>query len=83
VLKGGTALNLFLGPPKRLSVDLDFNYVGQLDRQEAAKARPAVEENLERIARAQGHAVQLRQCHVPRGRPTLRWCNSAVVICSP
>ena len=25
-LKGGTALNLCLGPPKRLSVDLDFNY---------------------------------------------------------
>ena len=24
-LKGGTALNLCFGPPKRLSVDLDFN----------------------------------------------------------
>ena len=68
VLKGGTALNLFfLGPPKRLSVDLDFNYVGQLDRQEAAKARPAVEENLERIARAQGYAVQRsRDAHAGR-----------------
>jgi len=27
-LKGGTALNLCFGEPKRLSVDLDFNYVG-------------------------------------------------------
>jgi len=32
-LKGGTALNLFGGSPPRLSVDLDFNYVGALDRQ--------------------------------------------------
>jgi len=27
-LKGGTALQLCFGPPSRLSVDLDFNYVG-------------------------------------------------------
>ena len=27
-LEGGTALNLFFGPPSRLSVDLDFNFVG-------------------------------------------------------
>ena len=31
VLKGGTALNLFFGPPSRLSVDLDFNYIGVTD----------------------------------------------------
>jgi len=32
-LKGGTALNLCSGPPKRLSVDLDFNYIGHRDRE--------------------------------------------------
>jgi predicted nucleotidyltransferase component of viral defense system len=26
VLKGGTAINLFFGEPRRLSVDLDFNW---------------------------------------------------------
>lgn len=31
ILKGGTALNLMFGPPARLSVDLDFNYIGQED----------------------------------------------------
>ena len=31
-LKGGTALNLCYGPPKRLSVDLDYNYVGEIER---------------------------------------------------
>jgi len=31
VLKGGTPLNLCFGPPPRLSVDLDFNYIGAVD----------------------------------------------------
>jgi len=31
-LKGGTPLNLGFGPPRRLSIDLDYNYVAQLDR---------------------------------------------------
>ncbi len=67
VLKGGTALNLFFGPPGRLSVDLDFNYVGQLDRREAERERPGVEADLERIARAQNYTVQRsRDAHAGR-----------------
>lgn len=67
VLKGGTALNLFFGPPTRLSVDLDFNYVGELEREAAARERPVVERDLERIARAQGYAVQRsRDAHAGR-----------------
>ena len=50
-LKGGSALNLFSGPPPRLSVDLDFNYIGALDRQAMLRARPAVERAVESIAR--------------------------------
>jgi predicted nucleotidyltransferase component of viral defense system len=33
VLKGGTALNLFLFDLPRLSVDIDLNYVGALERE--------------------------------------------------
>lgn len=33
VLKGGTALNLYYLDTPRLSVDLDFNYIGTADRQ--------------------------------------------------
>ena len=50
-LKGGTALNLFGGPPPRLSVDLDFNYVGALDREAMLRERPDVERAVEAIAR--------------------------------
>ena len=32
VLKGGTALNLFVFDLPRLSVDIDLNYVGALER---------------------------------------------------
>ena len=32
-LKGGTALNLCFGPPRRLSVDLDFNYIANVERE--------------------------------------------------
>ena len=32
-LKGGTALNLCFEAPRRLSVDLDFNYIGHVERE--------------------------------------------------
>ncbi len=45
VLKGGTALNVFHLKLDRLSVDIDLNYVGALDRQameaEAHTPKPA------------------------------------------
>lgn len=58
VLKGGTALNLFFGLPRRLSVDLDFNYVGSLDRDQMRKERPEIERAIETIARGQAYLVQ-------------------------
>jgi predicted nucleotidyltransferase component of viral defense system len=42
-LKGGTALSLGFGPPPRLSVDLDFNYIGAADREAMLAQRPEVE----------------------------------------
>lgn len=52
VLKGGTPLNLGFGPPARLSVDLDFNYVGDIERERMIAARPEVERAVETIAAA-------------------------------
>ncbi len=57
-LKGGTALNLFSGPPPRLSVDLDFNYIGALDREAMLRARPDVERAVEAIARELKYEIQ-------------------------
>ncbi len=57
-LKGGTALNLCWGSPTRLSVDLDYNYVGELDREAMLDARPKVEDAVEMLARRRGYFVQ-------------------------
>ena len=40
-LKGGTALNLCFGAPRRLSVDLDFNYIASADRATGQDPSPA------------------------------------------
>jgi len=58
VLKGGTALNLCFGPPARLSVDLDFNYIGYLEREKMLADRPKVEQAVEKLARRHGYRVQ-------------------------
>jgi predicted nucleotidyltransferase component of viral defense system len=49
-LKGGTALNLCFGVPKRLSVDLDFNYIGEAGREAMIAQRPIVREALLELA---------------------------------
>lgn len=57
-LKGGTAFNLCFGPPTRLSVDIDFNYIGAEDRTEMLAARPHVENVLMAKLRELGYRVQ-------------------------
>ncbi len=67
VLKGGTAIQLGLGVPCRLSVDLDFNYTGALDRGVMLAERPAVERELLRLAAARHYRVRpSRQEHAGR-----------------
>ncbi|MCE5276423.1 MAG: nucleotidyl transferase AbiEii/AbiGii toxin family protein [Planctomycetaceae bacterium] len=57
VLKGGTALNLFLFDMPRLSVDIDLNYVGAMDRQTMMAERPKVEEALRAVCSREGMAI--------------------------
>lgn len=57
-LKGGTALNVFYLPLDRLSVDIDVNYIGALDRAEMLAERPALEEAANRLLAAQGYQVR-------------------------
>jgi predicted nucleotidyltransferase component of viral defense system len=57
-LKGGTALNLAFGEPSRLSVDLDFNYIANVDRAVMLRDRPQVEAAVTELARRHGYRVQ-------------------------
>lgn len=58
LLKGGTALNLAFGSPARLSVDLDFNYVGSPDRAGTLKERPEVERAVAVVTEGRGYSAQ-------------------------
>ena len=57
-LKGGTALNVFHLRLDRLSVDIDLNYVGALDRAEMETDRPNVDAALNRLLAAQGYIIR-------------------------
>lgn len=57
VLKGGTALNLFLWDVPRLSVDIDLNYIGSLDRNTMLQERPKIEEALMAVCEREGITV--------------------------
>ncbi len=54
VLKGGTALNLFLFDLPRLSVDIDLNYIGAADRQTMMDERPKVELAIQAVCSREG-----------------------------
>jgi len=55
VLKGGTGINVFLFELPRLSVDIDLNYLGQVDRDRMQAERPEVERAVEQIVLGLGY----------------------------
>jgi len=57
VLKGGTALNIFLLDVPRLSVDIDLNYIGAADRDTMMTERPKVEQALQVVCLREGMNV--------------------------
>jgi predicted nucleotidyltransferase component of viral defense system len=56
-LKGGTALNLFFFDAPRLSVDIDLNYIGAVERDAMMEDRPAVEKAIQAVCSREGFAV--------------------------
>lgn len=49
VLKGGTAINIFLFDVPRMSVDIDFNYIGSADKETMIAERRTIREVFVRI----------------------------------
>jgi predicted nucleotidyltransferase component of viral defense system len=68
-LKGGTALNLFRSDVPRLSVDIDLNYIGAVDRDGMLADRPRIEQALHAVCGRVG--VQPRR--VPSDHAGGRW----------
>ncbi len=57
VLKGGTALNLFVFNLPRLSVDIDLNYIGSADRDVMLAEREGVERAITAICGREGFTL--------------------------
>jgi hypothetical protein len=56
-LKGGTAINMFWFDLPRLSVDIDLNYIGAVDRETMFKERPLLETELKKLVQATGGLI--------------------------
>jgi hypothetical protein len=68
-LKGGTALNLFHFNVPRLSVDVDLNYIGAVDRDAMLAERPKVEEAVQAVCSREGLIVK----RVPKEHAGGKW----------
>lgn len=73
VLKGGTALNLFIFDVPRLSIDIDLNYVGAEDRGTMVAQRPKVEEALQAVFSREGYTVRRVPTEHAGGKWQLRY----------
>jgi predicted nucleotidyltransferase component of viral defense system len=58
VLKGGTALNLFVFDAPRLSVDIDLNYIGAVSLETMQSERPKIEEAIQAVCGRLGIGVK-------------------------
>ena len=56
-LKGGTALNLFVFDLPRLSVDIDLNYIGPVDRDTMLAERPKIDRAVQAVCSREEMAV--------------------------
>lgn len=72
-LKGGTALNLFVLQLPRLSVDIDLNYIGSVDRDTMLAERPRVEEAIRKAVAREGHSVRRSSSSHAGGKWQLRY----------
>ncbi len=73
VLKGGTALNLFVFDVPRLSVDIDLNYVGAEDRESMLAERPGVEKAIQAVFAREGFTVRRMPEEHAGGKWSLRY----------
>jgi len=68
-LKGGTALNLFVLDAPRLSVDIDFDYIGAAQRAAMLAERPRMEQALQMVC----ERLRVRIKHVPGEHAGGKW----------
>lgn len=73
VLKGGTALNLFHFSLPRLSIDIDLNYIGTIDRQAMLEERIKIESLLMAMCQRAGFMVKRTPTEHAGGKMLLQY----------
>lgn len=73
VLKGGTALNMFIFDLPRLSVDIDLNYIGELDREEMLVDRTKFEQAAQAVFSREGFRIKRMPDEHAGGKWLLRY----------
>lgn len=74
VLKGGTALNVFqFNNLPRLSVDIDLNYIGQLDRGAMLEERPLINDAIFKILLQKKFTLDRNPGHYAGGKMVWRY----------
>ena len=76
VLKGGTALNLFVLNVPRLSVDIDLNYVGAASRKAMLEERPRIEAAVQSVLRREGFTVRRMPKEHAGGKWSFRYASA-------
>lgn len=76
-LKGGTALNLFIFDLPRLSVDIDLNYVGKVDRQAMLDERDRLEDAMRAVFEREGYLIRRRPQEHAGGKWNLRYSSAS------
>ena len=77
VLGGGTAINLFVFNKPRLSVDIDLNYIGSLDREEMLKDRSVIENTIRRFGEREGYSLKYQPKGYAGGKSLFTYTSSS------
>lgn len=73
VLKGGTALNLFHFNLPRLSIDIDLNYIGSIDRQIMLNERQEINSIIKQLITDKGFTIERSPNYHAGGKYHLRY----------
>jgi Nucleotidyl transferase AbiEii toxin, Type IV TA system len=75
-LKGGTALNVFHSHLDRLSIDIDVNYVGAIEKERIDADQPGLEDRIERLMESKGYAARPEPSEHAGGKWIYRYASA-------
>ena len=75
-LKGGTAFNVFYSDLDRLSVDIDINYVGAIDKEQMDADRPGLEDRIARLMELKGYTARREPSEHAGGKWICRYASA-------